>query len=150
MQQPSALRVDSTAIEDKVARPRGPDEQGQGMTKQQKTYPCYRCAGKGEISGFRHVLGGVCFKCKGSGIQHNKPAAKGILWAVLDSNGLHSYNVKATTAAKAVTKAQGRFVGIQLDSAFKSERDMTNARAVPYAEYWTDERIAEAHAEVNA
>jgi hypothetical protein len=119
------------------------------MTKQKKTYPCYRCAGKGEISGFRHVLGGVCFKCKGSGIQYSKPAARGILWVVLDSKGKHSYNIKATTAAKAVAKAQATFARVQLDSDFTRERDMTNAQAVPYAEYWTDERIAEAHAEVN-
>tara|TARA_Y100001936_G_C16043707_1_gene653259 strand:- start:163 stop:531 length:369 start_codon:yes stop_codon:yes gene_type:complete len=35
--------------------------------KKNATYTdCHRCIGKGKISGFSHVMGGVCFKCNGS------------------------------------------------------------------------------------
>ena len=30
---------------------------------------CRRCGGKGELSHFRHVMGGVCFRCWGSGFD---------------------------------------------------------------------------------
>ena len=30
---------------------------------------CPRCAGKGELEGFRHVKAGVCFNCWGSGVD---------------------------------------------------------------------------------
>lgn len=39
-------------------------------------YECPKCSnGKGIINAFSHVLGGVCFKCKGTGFieQKNKP-----------------------------------------------------------------------------
>lgn len=32
--------------------------------------PCDRCGGPGHINAFRHVLGGVCFKCGGAGANH--------------------------------------------------------------------------------
>jgi hypothetical protein len=38
-------------------------------------YPCSRCDGKGRLSGYYHVAGGVCFKCGGSGTQRSKPRA---------------------------------------------------------------------------
>ena len=40
------------------------------------TYTCTRCNGSGEIAAHRNVLGGVCFKCNGTGKQARKPAAK--------------------------------------------------------------------------
>lgn len=47
------------------------------------TYPCTRCDGKGWIPGYGHVLGGVCFKCGGTGWQKRKPAAPTRRWTVL-------------------------------------------------------------------
>lgn len=40
-----------------------------------KTYTCDRCNGEGRIRSFNHVLGGICFKCQGSGKVDRKPAA---------------------------------------------------------------------------
>ena len=37
--------------------------------KQTKNQTCTRCEGKGHISFYKHVLGGTCFKCGGSGTQ---------------------------------------------------------------------------------
>ena len=31
--------------------------------------PCKRCHGKGEIKMYQHVIGGVCFRCDGSGVE---------------------------------------------------------------------------------
>jgi DnaJ-class molecular chaperone len=36
-------------------------------------YTCPRCDGKGQISGYSHVMNGVCFKCSGAGKVNNKP-----------------------------------------------------------------------------
>ncbi len=36
-------------------------------------YPCERCSGTGELPQMSHVEGGVCFKCRGTGKQANKP-----------------------------------------------------------------------------
>ena len=38
-----------------------------------ETYPCSRCDGKGRIDHHNNVLGGVCFKCGGSGQQKSNP-----------------------------------------------------------------------------
>lgn len=35
----------------------------------EKTENCSRCEGKGHIAFYGHVLGGICFKCSGSGQQ---------------------------------------------------------------------------------
>ena len=105
-----------------------------------KKYPCYRCSGKGHIAAFGHVLGGVCFKCGGSGKQSAKPS-KSITWSVLDANGLCFYNVKAPTAVQAVQKALVMFT--KASDEFRVEHDLTSVVAVPYEEYWTPERIEE-------
>jgi len=107
------------------------------MTK--KLYPCTRCAGKGIITAFLGVWGGVCFKCEGRGTQENKPAPKGEKWAVLDSNSVHTYNIVAVNPNKAIEKAMKTYA--RACAEFKAEHDMANAVAVPYAEYWTPERV---------
>lgn len=38
------------------------------------TYTCSRCNGVGRLPVHSNVLGGVCFKCHGSGKQASKPA----------------------------------------------------------------------------
>lgn len=46
------------------------------MKESQPTYECPRChGGKGIISAFSHVKGGVCFKCSGKGYIQGKPSA---------------------------------------------------------------------------
>lgn len=37
------------------------------------TYDCIKCGGTGEIAAHKNVMGGVCFKCKGTGKQADKP-----------------------------------------------------------------------------
>lgn len=31
------------------------------------TFECFKCSGKGKISGFEHVANGDCFQCAGTG-----------------------------------------------------------------------------------
>ena len=38
------------------------DSEGQSLNYA----PCYRCSGRGSFSQYRHVKGGVCFRCKGA------------------------------------------------------------------------------------
>lgn len=100
-------------------------------------YPCSRCAGKGSISAFGHVMAGVCFQCKGSGKQKTKPAPKAVKWAVFghdrntDKPG-RLYNVTATTEAKAVTKAQCLFGNAS--TGFKDTWTMSKAFALTWEE----------------
>lgn len=100
-------------------------------------YPCSRCAGKGRISVFGHVMAGLCFQCKGSGKQKTKPAAKAIKWAVFghdrntDKPG-RLYNVKATTNARAIAKAQDMFGNAS--AAFKDAWTMSKAFALTWEE----------------
>lgn len=32
---------------------------------------CDRCGGRGDIQEYKHILGGMCFKCNGKGYTHN-------------------------------------------------------------------------------
>lgn len=41
------------------------------MSRTDKT-PCPRCGGSGYIPRFKHVEGGICFRCKGEGIVEGK------------------------------------------------------------------------------
>lgn len=45
------------------------------MCKTASSYSCVKCNGRGYISAFSNVQGGVCFSCKGTGvvIQKTKP-----------------------------------------------------------------------------
>jgi len=52
------------------------------MTTTTTLYPCSRCEGKGELPHHRSVVGGVCFKCGGSGKQKGKPSTKRGKWLV--------------------------------------------------------------------
>lgn len=49
-------------------------------------YECTRCGGKGRLTIFSNVLGGVCFKCRGSGKQAAKPGKPSVKWAVLGTD----------------------------------------------------------------
>lgn len=107
------------------------------------TYPCSRCSGSGTIQGFSHVVGGVCFKCHGSGRQKGKPSTS-TPWVVLSRDRAtgepkHAYNVSAKSAEQAVAKALVTYSGAS--PAFKDEHDMSAPVAVPSQEWWTPERL---------
>lgn len=82
-------------------------------------YPCQRCEGKGEIPAFGHVLGGVCFKCKGSGKQYYKPSqsVQWVVWlpVVGETQVTNShfpwlgYGVKAPNSQKALIAAAKQY-----------------------------------------
>lgn len=53
-----------------------PTQQTAQKQTARNTYECPRChGGKGVISAFKHVQGGVCFKCGGKGFVVGKPSA---------------------------------------------------------------------------
>lgn len=39
------------------------------MAREIQDQTCSRCGGKGELPCFRHVMGGVCFRCWGQGVD---------------------------------------------------------------------------------
>jgi hypothetical protein len=74
-----------------------------------QTYPCTRCEGKGRLPHYANVLGGVCFKCRGTGQQKTKPAASR-LWSVnvirvADHQECAVFRVRAKTEQEAIKKA---------------------------------------------
>jgi len=107
------------------------------------TYTCSRCQGKGRISGFGHVMAGVCFKCGGAGTQARKPAAPSVRWAVFGIERATGelrrlYNKDAKTAKKAIASAIKTFGGASAE--FREMFNLDNAIAVPAAE--VDQRQA--------
>jgi hypothetical protein len=75
-----------------------------------QTYPCTRCDGKGHLPHYANVLGGVCFKCGGSGQQKTKPSAPSRRWAVnairtTDHQECVVFFVRARTENEAIKKA---------------------------------------------
>lgn len=86
--------------------------------------PCTKCFGKGNIRAFSHVQGGVCFSCGGAGYKMvSKSYKPSILFAIevtcVSSDGCSlkpgqrgvAYNIKARTAAEALRKAKGKWLG---------------------------------------
>lgn len=74
-------------------------------------YPCSRCSGSGKLAGFSHVVGGVCFKCGGSGKQRAKPAAPSTRYVVSLVNRATGaaepyYTVRAKNEVQALKKAR--------------------------------------------
>ena len=109
--------------------------------KAPKLYPCSRCDGTGIVNWAKHVLGGVCFKCKGTKTQVSKPSVS-VKWCILNEAGEHVYNMNAPTQAKAIKKAHATLNKAEDDFA---KRHAGELFAVPYDEYWTPERIKAAH-----
>lgn len=100
---------------------------------EQVTYKCTRCEGKGRISGFGHVQGGVCFKCAGKGTQATKPAIKSVLFAVFLMNRETGqperiYNMKARSSAAAISAAFNTYE--RASSIFRDIYTMNGAVAV--------------------
>lgn len=104
------------------------------MTAITQTYACTRCDGKGRINGFGHVLGGVCFKCKGSGRQRTRPSGPSTTWRVMvidreSASAVGIYNIKARTATDAVRKARRHYE--RASAEFRTRYDMDAAYAMP-------------------
>jgi hypothetical protein len=81
------------------------------MNTTQKTFPCNRCSGTGEIRAFGHVMGGVCFKCGGKGTQTSRPAKpqpKFGVTAILKDTGqrISVFFLTAPNAEKALIRAR--------------------------------------------
>jgi hypothetical protein len=72
------------------------------------TYTCIRCNGTGEIAAHRNVLGGVCFKCHGTGKQERKPAAKSKKY-LCKYDGIGLFTKSARSEAEALRKAVGHW-----------------------------------------
>lgn len=77
-------------------------------------FPCSRCEGRGRISHHANVLGGVCFKCGGSGTQKSKPrVSKSFSWNVyaderVSGARVHVFRVAAATGEAALQKARSQ------------------------------------------
>lgn len=67
-------------------------------------YNCAKCGGTGEIAAHRNVLGGVCFKCNGTGKQANKPVAPSKKY-VCKYDGVGLFTKSARTSTEALSKA---------------------------------------------
>ena len=97
------------------------------------TFKCTRCNGKGHLPIFSHVLGGVCFKCGGTGKQASKPGKPSVKWAVFGTNRMTGerarlYNVKAKNEKAAIEKA--RAIYARASTEFKDMYSLEDAIAV--------------------
>jgi hypothetical protein len=95
-------------------------------------FPCVRCNGQGKIWAYANVLGGVCFKCHGSGTQSRKPAPPTLQWAVffedrITGNQSHAYNQSGRNEAEAIKRARG--ILERASEAFRSRFNPENATA---------------------
>lgn len=72
-------------------------------------YGCSKCNGTGEIPAHRNVMGGVCFKCKGSGKQSRKPAAKSKRY-LCKYDGVGLFTKPARSEREALRKAVGHWL----------------------------------------
>lgn len=108
------------------------------MTTVERTaYACSRCAGSGRMSQFSNVIGGECFRCRGTGKQYTKPAKPSPKWAVFGQHRetgawLRLYNVVARSKPAAIAKAQTTYANASTD--WKNTYTLATARALK----WTD------------
>ena len=108
------------------------------MTTVERTaYACSRCAGSGRMSQFSNVIGGECFRCRGTGKQYTKPAKPSPKWAVFGQHRetgawLRLYNVVARSKPAAIAKAQTTYADASTD--WKNTYTLATARALK----WTD------------
>lgn len=107
------------------------------MNTTNNTMDCPRCEGKGEISAFKNVLGGVCFKCHGAGKVKASAYKKGFKFAVFMLNREtgkmdRGYNVTAQNSAQAIKKATVTFSSAS--SAYRDVYTMEGAVALRWDE----------------
>lgn len=99
------------------------------------TYPCTRCGGTGRLPIHSNVLGGVCFKCHGSGTQRQKPATPSAMWAVFGHDrrtgeSRRLYNIRAKTANAAITKARATYE--RASAEFRNHNTLASAVAIKF------------------
>lgn len=102
-----------------------------------QAYACSRCAGSGRMSQFSNVIGGECFRCRGTGKQYTKPTKPSPKWAVFGQHRetgawLRLYNVVARSKPAAIAKAQAVWADASTD--WKNTYTLATARALK----WTD------------
>lgn len=100
-------------------------------------YTCSRCNGKGRLPQHSNCLGGVCFRCHGSGKQSSKPKEPTPKWAVFGQDRATGdwarlYNVHAKTADNAISRASTMMA--QASDEWRDTYSLTDARAIK----WTD------------
>jgi hypothetical protein len=89
------------------------------------------------MSQFSNVIGGECFRCRGTGKQYTKPRAPTPKWAVF---GQHRetgawprlYNVVARSKPAAIAKAQAAWANASTD--WKNTYTLATARALKWTE----------------
>lgn len=106
-------------------------------------YACSRCDGKGRIGGFSHVLGGVCFACKGSGRQKSRPT-KSEKWAVFakeTATGVWTriYNATAPSAKKAIERAATHYA--KASAKWRADYTMDGAVAIRWKDLPTPDAL---------
>lgn len=108
------------------------------MTIVERTaYACSRCAGSGRMSQFSNVIGGECFRCRGTGKQYTKPTKPSPKWAVFGQHRntgawLRLYNVVARSKPAAIAKAQATYAEASTD--WKNTYTLATARALKWTE----------------
>jgi len=106
-------------------------------TSERVAYACSRCTGSGRMSQFSNVIGGECFRCRGTGKQYTKPKAPTPKCAVFGQHRetgawLRLYNVVARSKPAAIAKAQATYADASTD--WKNTYTLATARALK----WTD------------
>lgn len=104
---------------------------------QRQAYACSRCAGSGRMSQFSNVVGGECFRCRGTGKQYTRPRAPTPKWAVFGQRQkteewLRLYNVVARSKPAAIAKAQAVWAKASTD--WKNTYTLATARALKWTE----------------
>ena len=102
-------------------------------------HACSRCSGTGRLAHFGNVLGGTCFKCKGTGKQRTKPGAPTPKWAVFGQHRatgvwMRMYNVGAKTKAMAIDRAMRMYQGASIGWQADYDLNPATARAIKWAD----------------
>jgi hypothetical protein len=64
---------------------------------------CGKCAGKGTLKHFSHVMAGTCFPCNGKGfkmVKNPKPEQNFLLWMIQDGEWVKCSHAKTKKAAE--------------------------------------------------
>ena len=80
-------------------------------------YDCGKCNGTGDLKMYKHVAGGVCFTCGGTGKVSRKPAAPSARWSCFYAGAL-LLTKTAKTEAEAIKKAVIHWADNQTAPAF--------------------------------
>ena len=93
--------------------------------------------GKGKIPAYSHVLGGVCFKCGGSGKQDTKPAKASVKYLVLGitRNGPKSWGVIGAKSAQEAIKSARKIHAWKGTEEFRRSLSLDRAVALPIQDY---------------